>query len=211
MNKKVCQSLIYTCSVNSPPGTLTAAAENGALIGLWFVGQKYYPSATSHWVTDDSYPVFDSLRNWISGYFSGKTRLPRVPLAPKGTEFQKNVWDRLLKIPYGETTSYGEIASHVAARRGLSSMSSQAVGGAVGHNPISLLIPCHRVVGSNGSLTGYAGGLDKKEALLKLEKLALTVGEKAMDDLKSLPANFQCWKENEHEISFRAGLRFNFI
>lgn len=211
MNKKVCQSLIYTCSVNSPQGILTAAAENGALIGLWFVGQKYYPSATSHWVADESYPVFDSLRSWVSDYFSGKTRLPRVPLAPNGTEFQKNIWDLLLKIPYGQTTSYGEIASHVAARMGLSSMSAQAVGGAVGHNPISLLIPCHRVVGSNRSLTGYAGGLDKKEALLKLEKLALTVGEKTLDDLKSLPANCQCWKENEHEISFRAGLRFNFI
>ncbi len=172
MNKRVDQNLIYTCSVDSPLGTITAAAVNGALTGLWFVGQKYYPPATAHWVANENYPVFNTLRSWLSDYFSGKTVLPVVPLAPKGTEFQKTVWNLLLAIPYGETTTYGEIAGKVAAEKGLPSMSAQAVGGAVGHNPISLLVPCHRVVGSNKSLIGYAGGLDKKEALLKLENQA---------------------------------------
>lgn len=185
MNKKVDQNPVYTCSVDSPLGTLTAAAENSAITGLWFVGQKYYPARISHWVENENYPIFVALRNWVAGYFSGETDLPELLLAPNGTEFQKIVWNLLLEIPYGKTTTYGEIAGKVAAQMGLSSMSSQAVGGAVGHNPVSILIPCHRVVGSNRSLTGYAGGLDRKEALLKLENPDLPLKLKTLRDFKS--------------------------
>ena len=108
---------------------------------------------------------------WLDLYFAGKCPSFTPPLAPKGTPFRQEVWQLLLDIPYGKTTTYGELAGKLAARRGLKSMSAQAVGGAVGHNPISLIIPCHRVLGSDGSLTGYAGGTDKKQALLELEKI----------------------------------------
>ena len=155
--------------LNTPLGAVTASAEGGALTGLWFIGQKYYPAKTERWIVKPDYPVFETLRAWLSDYFTGVTVSPNLQLAPQGTPFQKAVWDILLQIPYGQVTTYGEIAKQIAAAQGLSSMSAQAVGGAVGHNPISILIPCHRVVGSNQSLTGYAGGLDKKEALLRLE------------------------------------------
>ena len=114
-------------------------------------------------------PVFEQTLDWLQIYFAGHNPAFLPPLSPGGTPFRKEVWDVLLTIPYGQTRTYGEIASVIAARRGLPHMSAQAVGGAVGHNPISLLIPCHRVVGADGSLTGYAGGVDKKAQLLKLE------------------------------------------
>jgi methylated-DNA-[protein]-cysteine S-methyltransferase len=163
---------------------MTAAAEDGALTGLWVIGQKYYPPA-GDWTSRPDYPVFEALREWLAVYFSGRAPPPwkgrRLPgagaetgagelrLNPRGTDFQKAVWEILLAIPYGELSTYGAIAKELAAARGLDSMSAQAAGGAVGHNPISVLIPCHRVLGSTGSLTGYAGGLDKKRALLRLE------------------------------------------
>jgi methylated-DNA-[protein]-cysteine S-methyltransferase len=169
--------MIYTCRIDTPLGAITASAENEALTGLWFVGQKYYPARTDTWVLAPDHPVFATLRVWLSHYFSGMESLPGLRLEPQGTPFQKAVWDILLKIPFGQITTYGEIAKKIAAARGLPSMSAQAVGGAVGHNPISILIPCHRVVGSNKSLTGYAGGLDKKKALLLLEHVNLTGAE----------------------------------
>jgi methylated-DNA-[protein]-cysteine S-methyltransferase len=167
---------------------MTAAAEDGALTGLWFIGQKYYPP-TGGWTPGPDYPVFGALREWLAVYFSGRAPPPwenrrlsgdgpgtgadagagKLRLNPRGTDFQKAVWEILLAIPYGRMSTYGAIAKELAAARGLASMSAQAAGGAVGHNPISVLIPCHRVVGSTGSLTGYAGGLDKKRALLRLE------------------------------------------
>lgn len=165
--------MIYTCTIATPLGSMTAAAGEGALMGLWFVGQKYYPQKTDTWVEDPSYHVFEILRVWLTGYFAGKKNLTAPLLNPQGTPFQKTVWDILLQIPYGRVTTYGEIAKKLAAARGLTSLSAQAVGGAVGHNPISLLIPCHRVVGADKSLTGYAGGLEKKEALLLLEQADL--------------------------------------
>ena len=110
---------------------------------------------------------------WLAAYFSGRDSIPELRLDPQGTTFQKAIWEILLRIPYGQITTYGQIAKELAVGRGLSFMSAQAVGGAVGHNPISILIPCHRVVGSNGNLTGYAGGLEKKEALLQLEHVDL--------------------------------------
>ncbi|HEY6838368.1 MAG TPA: methylated-DNA--[protein]-cysteine S-methyltransferase [Geobacteraceae bacterium] len=163
----------YTCSIETPLGAMTAAAENSALVGLWFIGQKYYPAATANWVEDPGHPVLAALKNELSRYFSGEAKVVGTPLEPHGTSFQMAVWEALRRIPYGETVTYGELAREIARQRGLGSMSAQAVGSAVGHNPITILIPCHRVVGSDGSLTGYAGGLDKKEALLRLEGLAV--------------------------------------
>jgi methylated-DNA-[protein]-cysteine S-methyltransferase len=169
--------MIYTCSIDTPLGTMTASAEEGTLTGLWFVGQKYYPPKTDAWLVEPDYAVFEALRVWLTGYFSGGDSLPHLPLNPRGTPFQKAVWTILLAIPCGQVMTYGEIANQIAAARGMPSMSAQAVGGAVGHNPISILIPCHRVVGADKSLTGYAGGLDKKKSLLLLEHADLTLYE----------------------------------
>ena len=163
--------MIYTCTVDTPLGPMTASAAEGALTGLWFIGQKYYPSKTDTWVWAPDYPVFEALRVWLADYFSGRDGLSKLPLDPQGTSFQKTVWQILLEIPFGQVTTYGVVAKKLALARGLSSMSAQAVGGAVGHNPISILIPCHRVVNANRSLTGYAGGMDKKRALLQLEQV----------------------------------------
>ncbi|MDR1434824.1 MAG: methylated-DNA--[protein]-cysteine S-methyltransferase [Puniceicoccales bacterium] len=145
-------------------GNLTACAEDGALIGLWFAGQKYYPAETDDWLFHSNYPIFEKLRNWLSGYFSGNLKVSRPRLNPRGSTFQKNVWNRILRIPFGELSTYGNIA------RTLGVHSPRAIGNAVGHNPISLLIPCHRVVGADGNLRGYAGGIEKKVQLLQLEK-----------------------------------------
>ena len=165
--------MIYT-NLKSPLGDITASAEKAAITGLWFDGQKYYPADKGTWTHEPDHPVFIKLRHWLEEYFAGKRNTALPDLEPKGTAFQKAVWEILLEIPYGRVTTYGEIAKKLASIKGLNSMSAQAVGGAVGHNPISILIPCHRVVGANGSLTGYAGGLEKKEALLHLEQADLT-------------------------------------
>jgi len=157
--------------MDTPLGRATACAGDGALSGFWFIGQKYYPQKTQHWIEEPEYPVFPALRRWLDGYFAAAEPKVDFALNPQGTAFQKAVWDLILQIPYGGTTTYGAMAKQLAAQRNLPSMSAQAVGSAVGHNPISLLIPCHRVVGSTGKLTGYAGGLDKKEALLRLERM----------------------------------------
>ncbi len=159
----------YTCTIETPLGAMTAAAANGALIGLWFIGQKHYPTTTVHWIEDSSHPVLAALRGELIRYFAGEAQEGGLPLAPQGSPFQMAVWDALRRIPYGETVTYADLARDIARLRGLASMSAQAVGGAVGRNPITILIPCHRVVGSDGSLTGYAGGLERKEALLRLE------------------------------------------
>jgi len=158
---------MYTFIAESPLGTIHAAADDNTIKGLWFAGQKYFPPGADTWIDAPDYPVFASLDSWLKEYFAGKNPEIHFPLAPEGTEFQQAVWKILLEIPYGKTTTYGAIASHLAPGGGKSS--SQAVGGAVGHNPISLIIPCHRVLGADGTLTGYAGGLEKKRALLELE------------------------------------------
>ncbi len=162
--------MIYTCTISTPLGDMTAAAQDNALIGLWFIGQKYYPLQRADWKHEPDRPIFIALRRWLARYFSGEATAFDIPLDPHGSPFQKTVWNALLKVPIGEVTTYGSIAKEIARTRGLTSISAQAVGGAVGHNPISILIPCHRVVGSRGALTGYAGGLDKKQALLRIEK-----------------------------------------
>lgn len=147
------------------------ASDGAAITGLWFVGQKYFacPPAPRREGPD---PLLAQGTAWLDAYFAGKTPPLLPPLNPRGTPFQREVWGLLLEIPYGQTRSYGAIAAELARRRGLPHMSAQAVGGAVGRNPISVLIPCHRAVGKDGSLTGYAGGLARKAALLALEKPA---------------------------------------
>ena len=146
------------CEYPSPVGTLYLTADAGGLTGIWMHLQK----------TED-FPILSQAKVWLDGYFSGTPSEVTFPLNPHGTPFQKQVWEILLTIPYGKTTTYGAIAREIALRTGKEKMSAQAVGQAVGANPISILIPCHRVVGANGKLTGYAGGLDKKEWLLRHE------------------------------------------
>ena len=160
----------YTHHYYSPLGGITLASDGEAIIGLWFDGQKYFADALDHEHVEKDLPVFSETDRWLDTYFSEKEPDFTPKLNMRGTVFRKAVWNILLTIPYGQTMTYGQIAEKIAAQMGRSRMSAQAVGGAVGHNPVSLIIPCHRVVGSNGSLTGYAGGIDKKIHLLQLEQ-----------------------------------------
>lgn len=166
--------MIYTCHYASPLGGITLAGNGTALTGLWFDGQKYFGDTLPREHTEQALPVFAEAIRWLRVYFSGREPDFTPPLAMETTPFRKAVWEILLTIPYGKTMTYGEIAKQIARKHGLSHMSAQAVGGAVGHNSISLIVPCHRVVGSNGSLTGYAGGIDRKIQLLQLEKADLS-------------------------------------
>ena len=159
----------FTHRFSSPLGGITLASDGEALTGLWFDGQKYYTASLEKEHEEKRLPVFDLADKWLDLYFSGSEPGFLPPLLMRATEFRKTVWEILLSIPYGKTMTYGEIADRIAAGRGLSRMSAQAVGGAVAHNAISLMIPCHRVVGTDGSLTGYAGGLEKKIWLLEME------------------------------------------
>lgn len=160
----------YTSHYDSPLGGITIASDGEALIGLWFDGQKYFAEALGPERTEKDLPVFEQAKRWLDRYFSGQKPDFTPPLRMKTTPFRKAVWEILLTVPYGETISYGEIARRIAGQRGVESMSAQAVGGAVGHNAISLMIPCHRVVGTNGNLTGYAAGMERKAKLLTMEK-----------------------------------------
>lgn len=161
------------CRYVSPLGELLLAAEGGALTGAWFTGQKYFARTLAADRAEGSLPVMDRARHWLDAYFSGRDPGPTPLLLPAGTPFQREVWELLSAVPYGETTTYGGLARTLAQRRGLDRFSAQAVGGAAGRNPISLFIPCHRVLGADGSLTGYAGGMDKKRALLALEGVTI--------------------------------------
>ena len=160
----------YISHYASPVGNILLAADNTGLTGLWFEGQKYFALSLDKEHEEKEIPLFEEVKQWLDIYFSGKEPDFSIPLHPSGTSFQMEVWNILCSIPYGQTRTYGEIAKQLAAEKKISHMSAQAVGGAVGHNKISILIPCHRVVGTNGSLTGYAGGIDKKMRLLTLEK-----------------------------------------
>ena len=162
--------MIYIEHYRSPLGGITIAGSGSEITGLWFDGQKYFGSTLSSEYEEKSLPVFTETKKWLDIYFSGKEPDFMPPLHMIGSPFQIAVWEILRNIPYGKTMTYGEIAKIVAEKQGLPHMSPQAVGGAVGHNKISILIPCHRVVGTDGSLTGYAGGIDKKAKLLNLEK-----------------------------------------
>ena len=160
--------MLYTSHYASPLGGMTLVSDGTALVGLYFDGQKYAAEGLDATRTQKNLPVFEEARRWLDVYFSGRKPDFTPPTAPAGTAFQQSVWEILRTIPYGQTVTYGAIARRIEQNTGRR-MSAQAVGGAVGRNPISILIPCHRVVGTNGSLTGYAGGLDKKAYLLRWE------------------------------------------
>ena len=162
--------MIYTSKYTSPLGGILLAADEGGLRGLWFDGQKYFARDLPDERTERETPVLSEAKRWLDLYFGGQEPDFLPPLHPVGTPFRQAVWEILLRIPYGKTVTYGEISKQLAEKRGLERMSAQAVGGAVGHNEISIIIPCHRVVGSNGSLTGYAGGINRKIKLLELER-----------------------------------------
>lgn len=164
-------TMFYGGTYDSPVGTLTLASDGKNLNGLWIEGQKYHGGSIAEELAfGEEVPVLDATRAWLDAYFAGKRPVVSdLPLEPLGSDFQRIVWRLLAKIPYGETTTYGELARRVAIEQGKERTSAMAVGGAVGHNPISIIIPCHRVVGADGSLTGYAGGLDKKIWLLEHE------------------------------------------
>ena len=166
--------MIYTCHYNSPLGGILLAADEIGLTGLWFDGEKYFADNLPAEHMERETPILAETQRWLDVYFTGKEPDFTPPLNPVGSEFRKAVWEILLQIPYGKTTTYGEISRQLAHKMGLERMSAQAVGGAVGHNEISIIIPCHRVVGTNGSLTGYAGGIDKKRRLLELEHADMT-------------------------------------
>lgn len=164
----------YIDHYSSPLGPITLAGDGTALTGLWFEGQKYFGSGLPSPCEERPLGVFAAARRWLDLYFRGEKPDFTPPLAPRATPFRQAVWALLLAIPYGQVTTYGDLADTLARQMGLGRMSAQAVGAAVGHNPISLIIPCHRVVGRDGGLTGYAGGLDKKIRLLALEGVDAT-------------------------------------
>ena len=161
--------MVSICHYESPLGGVLLAADEIGLTGLWFDGQKYFARGLPADRVEREMPALLEAKRWLDIYFSGKEPDFTPPLHPIGSAFRQSVWEILLQIPYGKTTTYGEIARQLSEKMGLSRMSAQAVGGAVGHNPISLMIPCHRVVGTSGSLTGYGGGIARKVKLLELE------------------------------------------
>ncbi len=162
----------YTHRCASPLGDILLASDGTALTGLWFEGQRHFAEHLDAAHTEETLPVFDEAERWLELYFGGQEPGPTPPLRPRGTPFQTEVWEILRTIPRGSTTTYALVAGAVEARRGRRT-SPRAVGGAVGRNPISLMIPCHRVVGTGGKLTGYAGGVERKRRLLLLEKADL--------------------------------------
>lgn len=168
--------MIYTTYYDSPLGKILLASKDNKLIGLWIEGQRYYLGSLKDKIIEkDDDEILIKTKVWLNRYFNGeKPKITELELAPIGSKFSQNVWKILCEIPYGEITTYGAIAKMIAKQMNKKTMSAQAVGGAVGHNPISIIIPCHRVVGTNGSLTGYAGGIDKKIKLLKLEKVNMS-------------------------------------
>ncbi|MBR4632193.1 MAG: methylated-DNA--[Elusimicrobia bacterium] len=166
--------MYYKSEYMSPIGNIILCCdEKENIVGLWFEGQKYYAdNIEGKIIENNSLKIFKKTKNWLNRYFSGKKPdIKEIPVKFIGNEFRKSVWKILCKIPYGKVITYNDIAKQIANQRGMTKMSAQAVGGAVGHNPISIIIPCHRVIGKNGKLTGYAAGLDKKTKLLELEAL----------------------------------------
>ena len=159
----------YIWHYESPLGGITLGSDGTSLIGLWFDGQIHFADVLSPEHEEKLIPVFKDTYRWLDIYFSGIEPDFTPPLVMRASPFRKAVWEIMLTIPYGKTMTYGEIAKRIAGQKGVARMAAQAVGGAVGHNSISLIIPCHRVVGADGSLTGYAGGIDKKVKLLRME------------------------------------------
>lgn len=167
--------MTYKTTYNSPLGKMTLISDGENLTGLWILGQKYFESTLSERVQEkDDLAVFRQTKAWLDRYFQGaRPDIAELPLAPAGSSFRQAVWKILREIPYGQVITYGEIAKQIAKERGVAKMSAQAVGQAVGHNPISVIIPCHRVVGANGNLTGYAGGIHLKIRLLAHEGITM--------------------------------------
>ena len=166
--------MLYTIPYTSPLGGLWLAADDRGVTGVWFAGEKYFPNWRGVSRKERETPILRETKRWLDIYFHGAEPDFMPPLYPIGSDFQQVVWKILRQIPYGTTRTYGDIAAQIAQARGVAKMSAQAVGGAVGHNDISILIPCHRVVGKSGSLTGYAAGLEKKIRLLTLEKVDMS-------------------------------------
>ena len=178
--------MIYTCYYDSPIGKILLAEKDGALAGLWFEGQKYFPGFAEGETEEKADAVMlHRTREWLDRYFKGdKPSVSELKLSLSGSEFRRQVWNTLCEIPYGRITTYGTVTGWLAASRGISEKAAQAVGGAVAHNPISIIIPCHRVVGVKGSLTGYAGGLDRKVWLLTHEGVEMS-GQNWYEDYRS--------------------------
>ncbi len=168
--------MIYTSHYASPLGDVLLASKENKLIGLWIDGQKHYLGDLQEPMEEnDNEEVFLKTKHWLERYFAGaRPCIHELEMAPIGSEFRQEVWAILKRVPYGKVITYNDIAKEIARKRGVERMSPQAVGGAVGHNPISIIIPCHRVVGTSGSLTGYAGGMDKKEYLLRHENVDMS-------------------------------------
>lgn len=160
----------YISKYNSPFGEITIASDGDCVIGLWFEGQKYFAATLNENCSEKELPIFHNIKMWLDDYFACKNSPMNEQISLKGSPFQQAVWRVLQRIPYGHMMTYGEVANVVAKELGKRWMSAQAVGNAVGHNPISIVVPCHRVVGSNGKMVGYAGGIERKIGLLKLEQ-----------------------------------------
>lgn len=165
--------MIYTTYYKSPVGDILIAGRNDKLVGLWIKNQKYYLASFKEKMEENNnYEILIKAKNWLDKYFNNENpSIDELDLDPIGSEFRKEVWKILTEIPYGKTITYNDIAKKIAGKRKIKRMSAQAVGGAVGHNPISIIIPCHRVAGTNGSLTGYAGGVKRKKYLLEHENI----------------------------------------
>ena len=161
--------MVYVQHYDSPLGDLLLASDETALIGLWIEGGRFFAETLPAGSVVGDTPVLRQVKRWLDVYFSGEEPSFTLPLNPAGSEFRQAVWRLLLDIPYGQTTTYGAIADSLAKQRGVAKMSAQAIGGAIRHNEISLIIPCHRVIGANGNLTGYGSGLNNKIKLLQLE------------------------------------------
>ena len=167
--------MIYTTHYDSPIGDLLLASKNDKLVGLWIEGQKYYLSTIDEEMIEYEDKTIIKTKKWLDDYFKGKKpSINKLDFQPEGSDFRQIVWRELCKVPYGKTITYGQLAKKVAKITYKEKMSAQAIGGAVGHNPISIIIPCHRVVGSDGNLTGYDGGLENKIKLLKLEEVEMS-------------------------------------
>ena len=168
------KQIYYKTKYRSPLGCITICCdEKENLVGLWFNGQKHFgDTINGKIIKKDNFKIFNKTKSWLDKYFVGENlNIKDIPIKPIGSKFRQEVWKILCKIPYGKTITYGKIAKQIAQKFGKEKMSAQAVGNAVGHNPISIIIPCHRVVGTNGNLTGYASGIYKKIYLLKLENV----------------------------------------
>jgi len=169
--KNISGKVYYKTTIESPIGKTTLGSDGESLVGLWTDGQRYFgDTVPNEMLPNDNLNVFTITKDWLNRYFDGmKPQISELPLAPIGRAFRQTVWKLLTEIPYGEVITYGELARKIANQRGIERMSAQAVGGAVGRNPISIIIPCHRVVGANGNLTGFSGGIQMKQQLLQHE------------------------------------------